>query len=51
MSGKVCVIMGSKSDFDVVKPCLETLKAFGVEFEARVLSAHRTPVELSLIHI
>ncbi|MCI9032246.1 MAG: 5-(carboxyamino)imidazole ribonucleotide mutase [Clostridia bacterium] len=45
MSGKVCVIMGSKSDFDVVKPCLETLKAFGVEFEARVLSAHRTPVE------
>lgn len=45
MSGKVCVIMGSKSDFDVVKPCLETLKHFGVEFEARVLSAHRTPDE------
>lgn len=45
MNGKVCVIMGSKSDLDVVKPCLETLKKFGVEYEARVLSAHRTPVE------
>ena len=45
MSGKVCVVMGTKSDFDVVKPCLGTLKRFGVEFEARVLSAHRTPSE------
>lgn len=37
--------MGSASDFEVVRPCLTTLKDFGVEFEARVISAHRTPEE------
>lgn len=40
---KVAVIMGSKSDLSVVMPALEILKNFGVETEARVLSAHRTP--------
>lgn len=40
---KVAVVMGSKSDFEVVKPCLEILEKFGVECEARVISAHRTP--------
>ena len=44
-SGKVAVVMGSKSDFEVVKPALRVLKKFGVEFEARVISAHRTPDE------
>jgi 5-(carboxyamino)imidazole ribonucleotide mutase len=38
--------MGSDSDLDRLKPCLDTLKAFGVPFEARVLSAHRTPAQL-----
>lgn len=42
---KVAVIMGSKSDFEVVKPCLTVLEKFGVEAEARVISAHRTPEE------
>ena len=42
---KVAVIMGSKSDFEVVKPCIAALKKFGVETEARVISAHRTPEE------
>lgn len=42
---KVAVIMGSKSDFDVVKPCLKALKNFGVEYDCRVISAHRTPTE------
>lgn len=42
---KVAVIMGSKSDFEVVKPCIAVLKKFGVECEARVISAHRTPAE------
>ncbi len=42
---KAAVVMGSKSDFDVVRPALTTLKKFGVEFEARVISAHRTPQE------
>ena len=41
--GKVAVVMGSISDFDTVKKCLDTLSAFGVEYEARVISAHRTP--------
>lgn len=37
--------MGSKSDFEVVKPAVNTLKKFGVETEVRVISAHRTPDE------
>lgn len=40
---KVLVVMGSDSDFPVVKGCLETLKDFGVMFDALVCSAHRTP--------
>lgn len=40
---KVGVIMGSKSDFEIVKECLNTLKAFGVEYDVVVSSAHRTP--------
>ena len=42
---KVGVIMGSLSDLDVVKPAIEILKKFGVEVDARVISAHRTPNE------
>ena len=42
---KVAILMGSKSDFPVVKPALEALKKFGVETEVRVISAHRTPDE------
>lgn len=45
MSKKVAVIMGSNSDFPVVKSALAELKKYGVEFECRVMSAHRTPVE------
>ena len=40
---KVAIIMGSDSDYPVVKPCLKVLKDFGIEFEVRVMSAHRTP--------
>ncbi len=42
---KVAIIMGSKSDFSVVKPAIVVLKRFGVETEVRVISAHRTPEE------
>jgi 5-(carboxyamino)imidazole ribonucleotide mutase len=42
----VSVIMGSKSDWDVMKSADEVLRKFGVEHECRVLSAHRTPREL-----
>lgn len=40
---KVAVIMGSDSDFDKLKDCFTVLKEFGVEYEAHVISAHRTP--------
>ena len=39
----VAVIMGSKSDWDVMKHCCDLLTQFGVPHEKRVLSAHRTP--------
>ena len=42
---KVGILMGSKSDFDVVKPAISALKKMGVETEVRVISAHRTPDE------
>ena len=42
---KVGILMGSKSDFDVVKPAVNVLKKFGVKTEVRVISAHRTPDE------
>ena len=40
---KVAVIMGSDSDWPVVKGACSVLKEFGVPYEARILSAHRTP--------
>lgn len=43
MAKKVAVIMGSDSDFPVVKAAVEKLKSFGVPYEVRVMSAHRTP--------
>lgn len=41
--GKVAVIMGSDSDLKVVKKGIDILEEFGVNYEARVISAHRTP--------
>lgn len=41
----VAVLMGSESDWEIMKSAAETLQQFGVAFEARVLSAHRTPAE------
>ncbi len=43
----VGVIMGSRSDWDTMRHAAETLESFGVPFETRVLSAHRTPDELA----
>jgi 5-(carboxyamino)imidazole ribonucleotide mutase len=39
----VGIVMGSDSDWPIMKTCAETLKSFGVPYEAKVLSAHRTP--------
>src|SRR5436190_22480196 len=41
----VVVLMGSKSDWDVMRQADETLTKFGIAHECRVLSAHRTPKE------
>lgn len=40
---KVAVIMGSDSDFPIVKDAVCELKKYGVPVECRVMSAHRTP--------
>ena len=41
----VVVMMGSKSDWDVMRQADEVLTKFGIPHECRVLSAHRTPKE------
>lgn len=43
----VGVVMGSRSDLETMQRCVDQLGAFGVPCEVRVLSAHRTPAELS----
>lgn len=42
---KVAVIMGSDSDFPVVEKALKVLKSYEIPYEARIMSAHRTPEE------
>lgn len=42
---KIAVIMGSDSDLPVVRKAIDTVRSFGVECEAHVYSAHRTPAE------
>ncbi len=39
----VAVIMGSKSDWEVMQQCATQLQELGVPFEAKAISAHRTP--------
>lgn len=39
----VAVVMGSDSDIEVMKSCVETLAEFGIEPIVRIISAHRTP--------
>ena len=43
---KVAVIMGSKSDWEIMKNCSDTLESFNIDCETRVISAHRTPKRL-----
>ena len=42
----VGVVMGSQSDWETMQHAAEILRQFGVPFEARVVSAHRTPDEM-----
>jgi len=43
MSKKVSIIMGSQSDFKVMKLCQKILKLLNITFETKIISAHRTP--------
>ncbi len=40
---KAAIVMGSKSDYPVVERAESVFKEFGVDFETRIISAHRTP--------
>jgi|SaaInlStandDraft_1057018.scaffolds.fasta_scaffold126458_2 5-(carboxyamino)imidazole ribonucleotide mutase len=42
----VVILMGSDSDLDQVRPCVQVLKDFGIPSTVKVLSAHRTPSAL-----
>lgn len=44
-SVKAVILMGSANDAEQLKPCGQVFRDFGVPYEARVLSAHRTPNE------
>ncbi|MFH1056374.1 MAG: 5-(carboxyamino)imidazole ribonucleotide mutase [Candidatus Micrarchaeota archaeon] len=46
MKSKIAILMGSESDLPHAKKIGETLKEFGVSFEFRVASAHRTPAKV-----
>lgn len=44
---KAALIMGSKSDWPALEGCVQVLRAFGVEVEVHVASAHRTPEKVA----
>ena len=43
VANKVAVVMGSQSDWTIMQHAVEQLEAFGIAYEAKVVSAHRTP--------
>ncbi|HEY6531173.1 MAG TPA: 5-(carboxyamino)imidazole ribonucleotide mutase [Acidimicrobiales bacterium] len=46
---KVAVLMGSPNDRDKMQPGVDTLEAFGIEADVRVLSAHRNPAQVTAL--
>ncbi|WP_343314709.1 5-(carboxyamino)imidazole ribonucleotide mutase [Brucella sp. BE17] len=46
MSADVAIIMGSQSDWETMRHATDTLEALGISFDARIVSAHRTPDRL-----
>ena len=46
MTAPVAIIMGSQSDWETMRHAADTLQSLGVAFEARIVSAHRTPDRL-----
>lgn len=47
MTKRIRIVMGSESDMETVRSAIDVLKEFKADFEAVVLSAHRTPAELA----
>ncbi|MGA0242590.1 MAG: 5-(carboxyamino)imidazole ribonucleotide mutase [Candidatus Marinamargulisbacteria bacterium] len=45
MKNKVSILMGSKSDLDIMNKAVDVLKSFNIDYDINVLSAHRTPHE------
>ena len=43
---KVAIVMGSDSDLKIMKQAANALKEFGVSYDIKVVSAHRTPKEM-----
>ena len=43
---QVAIIMGSKSDFDIMKDAIDILKSFGIDTDYDIVSAHRTPKKM-----
>ena len=46
VDNKVAIVMGSKSDYPIMKFCEKTLKNLKIKYETRIVSAHRTPDRL-----
>jgi 5-(carboxyamino)imidazole ribonucleotide mutase len=46
MTGKIAVIMGSQSDYEIMQSCISILDEFKANFEVKIVSAHRTPERL-----
>nr|WP_314277493.1 5-(carboxyamino)imidazole ribonucleotide mutase [uncultured Peptostreptococcus sp.] len=44
---KIAVVMGSKSDLPKLESGIKLIKSYGIEVVVRILSAHRTPMELT----
>ena len=42
-NNKVAIIMGSQSDYSIMKDCEKILKILKVKFQVLIVSAHRTP--------
>ena len=46
---KVSIVMGSQSDYKTMQLTEKTLKKIGVSFETKIISAHRTPKECTIM--
>ena len=43
---KIAIVMGSQSDYSTMKDCVKILKSFKINFDLKIVSAHRTPKRL-----